>query len=57
MNAECKLASVTAVDKWGYLYCRHYGAEEAVKENIANLYKIIWKQCEEILQNKIQAEK
>ena len=46
------------MEKWHYLYRKDYDTEEAVKKNMAKLvYKIIWKQCDEILRNKIKADK
>ena len=56
-NEEGKAASITAVEKRCYLYQKYHGTGEAVKENMTILYEILWKQCDEILKNKIKADK
>ena len=57
-KADGKPISITEVEKWRSLFCRHNGTEEAVKESMAKLYeRILWKQCDGILQNKIKSDK
>ena len=57
MDKEGKAASITALKKWCYLYRKHHSDEEVVKENMVKLYEILWKQYDEILRNKMKADK